>query len=159
MGICLHYVPSNKMEEGSEENEESCQKFNKQLQIISKQVLVGNVLDDFTECFEEILNHVNSKRIQAQAFHDDINDPNARVLEIDFAMVYQCEYQNEVQGALWTRGTVNLFPCALYHHSTAKTFVISTSYIGKDKFAIEKFLDHFYENEIPKDESVQKEII
>ena len=74
-------------------------------------------------------------------------------------MAYQCKYQNEVQSALWTRGTVNLFTCALYHHSTAKTFVISTSYIGKDKFAIEKFLDHFYENEIPKDESVEKEII
>ena len=59
------YIPSNKMEEGSEESEEPSQKFNKQLQIISKQVLAGNVLDDFTECFEEIVNHVNAKRIQA----------------------------------------------------------------------------------------------
>ena len=120
---------------------------------------LGNVLDDFTECFEEIVNYVNAKRIQAQAFHDDINDPNARVLQIDFAMAYQCEYQNEVQSPLWTRGTVNLFTCALYHHSTTKTFVICTSYIGKKKFAIEKFLDHFYENEIPKDESVEEEIV
>ena len=38
--------------------------------------------------FEEIVNHVNAKRIQAQAFQDDINDPNARVLQIDFAMAY-----------------------------------------------------------------------
>ena len=76
------------MEEGSEDSEEPSQKFNKQLQIISKQVPVGNVLDDFTECFEEIVNHVNAKRIQAQAFQDDINDPNARVLQIDFAMAY-----------------------------------------------------------------------
>ena len=45
---------------------------------------VGNVLDDFTECFEEIVNHVNAKRIQAQAFQDDINDPNARVLQSRF---------------------------------------------------------------------------
>ena len=82
------YIPSNKVEEGSEESEEPSQKFNKQLQIISKQVLAGNVLDDFTECFEEIVNHVNAKRIQAQAFQDDINDPNARVLQIDFAMAY-----------------------------------------------------------------------
>ena len=62
------YIPSNKVEEGSEESEEPSQKFNKQLQIISKQVLAGNVLDDFTECFEEIVNHVNAKRIQAQDF-------------------------------------------------------------------------------------------
>ena len=47
-------------------------------------MLVGNVLDDFTECFEEIVNHVNAKRIQAQAFQDDINDPNARVLQSRF---------------------------------------------------------------------------
>ena len=82
------YIPSNKMEEGSEEIEEPSQKFHKQLQIISKQVPVENVLDDFTECSEEIVNHINAKRTQAQAFQDDINDPNARVLQIDFAMAY-----------------------------------------------------------------------
>ena len=42
------YLPSNKMEEGSEESEELSQKFNKQLQIITKQVPVGNALDDST---------------------------------------------------------------------------------------------------------------
>ena len=47
---------------------------------------VGNVFDDFTECFEEIVNCINAKRIQAQAFQDDMNDPNNRVLQIDFAM-------------------------------------------------------------------------
>ena len=55
------YISSNNMEEGSEESEGPSQKFNKQLQIISKQVPVGNILDDFTECFEEIVNHVNAK--------------------------------------------------------------------------------------------------
>ena len=76
------------MEEGPEESEEPSQKFNKQLQIISKQVPVGNIFDDFTECFEKIVNHVNAKIIQAQAFQDDMNDPNSRVLQIDFAMAY-----------------------------------------------------------------------
>ena len=69
----------------------------------------------------------------------------------------QCEYQNEVKSALWTRGSINLFTCALYRRSN--TFVICTNYKGKDKFAIGKFLDHLYENEIPEDESVEKEII
>ena len=101
------YIPNNKLEEGSEESEEPSQKFKKQLQIIIKKVPVGNVLDDSTECFEEIVNHINAKRIQAQACQDDINDPNARVLQIDFTMAYQCKYQNELQSALWTRGSVN----------------------------------------------------
>ena len=74
-------------------------------------------------------------------------------------MAYQCEYQNEVQSTLWTRGSVNLFTCALYHRSTTKPLVIFTNYKGKDKSAIGKFLDHFYENEIPEDESIKKEII
>ena len=74
-------------------------------------------------------------------------------------MAYQCEYQNEVQSTLWTRGSVNLFTCALYHRSTTKPLVIFTNYKGKDKFAIGKFLDHLYENEIPEDDSVEKEII
>ena len=153
------YIPNNKLEEGSEESEEPSQKFKKQLQVIIKKVPVGNVLDDSTECFEEIVNHISTKRIQAQACQDDINDPHARVLQIDFTMVYQCKYQNEVQSALWTRGSVNRFTCALYHHSATKTFVICTNYQGKDKFAIGKFLDHLYENEIPEDDSVEKEII
>ena len=104
------YIPSNKLEEGSEESEEPSQKFNKQLQIIRKKVSVGNVLDDSIECFEEIVNHinVNAKIIQAQAFQDDINDANTRVLQVDFTIAYQCKHQNEVQSTLWTRGIVNL---------------------------------------------------
>ena len=153
------YIPSNKVEEGSEESEEPSQKFNKQLQIISKQASVGNVIDNFTEYFEEIVNLVNAKTIQAEAFQDDINDLNTRVLQIDFAMAYQYEYQNEVECALWTRGSVNLFTCALYHRSSTKTFVICTNYKRKDKFATGKFLDHLHENEIPEDDNVEKEII
>ena len=64
-----------------------------------------------------------------------------------------------MQSILWTRGRVNLFTCALYHRSTAKTFVICTNYKGKDKLAIANFLDHLYENKIPEDEGVEREII
>ena len=44
--------------------------------------------------------HVNTKRIQAQDFKDDKTDDEARILQMDFAMHYSCEYQNEVQSAL-----------------------------------------------------------
>ena len=55
------YIPSNKVEEGSEESEEPSQKFSKQFHIISKQVLVGNVLDDFTEHLTETLSKKYAK--------------------------------------------------------------------------------------------------
>ena len=63
-----------------------------------------------------------------------------------------------MQSALWTRGSVNLFTYALYHRSTTKTFVICTNYKGKDKFAIGKFLDHLYENEIAEDEVLKRKL-
>ena len=107
------YLPSNKMEEGSEESEEPSQKFNKQLQIITKQVPVGNVLDDFTECFEEIVNHINAKRLQAQAFQDDINDPNARVLQIDFAMLTSVNIKMKCE-ALYGQEEVSTYLFVLY---------------------------------------------
>ena len=52
-----------------------------------------------------------------------------------------------------------IYLCSISHCSTTKAFVIFTNYKGKDKFAIGKFLDHLCENEIPEDESVEKEII
>ena len=50
--------------------------------------------------------HVNTKRIQAKDFEDDKTDDEARIPQINFAMNYSCEYQNEVQSALWSSGYV-----------------------------------------------------
>ena len=97
--------------------------------------------------------------MQARAFQEDIKDVNTRVLQIDYAMAYQCQQQSEVQSALWTRGSVNLFTCAVYHNNQTKTLLICTNYKGKDKFFNGTFLEHLYENEIPNDNKVMKEVI
>ena len=44
--------------------------------------------------------HINVKRIQAHDFEDDKKTSFVRILQVDFAMNYSCEYQNEVQSAL-----------------------------------------------------------
>ena len=99
-----------------------------------KDVRVGEVLDDFMESFSQVKDHQNTKLIQAAEFQNDISDPTKRVLQIDFAQAYQCELQNEIMGALWNRGSVNLFTCAVYHKLETKTLIFGTDYKGKDKF-------------------------
>ena len=62
-------------------------------------------------------------------------------------------------GALWTRGSVNLFPCALYHNSNTKPFIFGTDYKGKDKFSTSLLIESLYCNHILPDKDVTEEII
>ena len=102
---------------------------------------------------------MNLKIIQARAFQEDIKDANIRDVQIDYAMAYQCQQHSEIQSALWTRASVNIFTCAVYHNDQTKTFLICTNYKGKDKFSNGTFLEYFYENELQYDDKVMKEIL
>ena len=64
-----------------------------------------------------------------------------------------------MMGALWTRGSVNLFTCAVYHNSETKTFVFGTDCKGKDKFSTGLFIDSLYHNHILPDKDVAEGII
>ena len=55
-----------------------------------------------SEC-DIVLIHINIKQIQSVQFQADLEIPNARVLQIDFAISYSCQYQNEIESALWCR--------------------------------------------------------
>ena len=78
----------------------------KHLQCQYKESCVGEVIDSIRKEWKSIVKHVHMKRIQAQCFEDDKSNDNSRVLRVDFAMNYSCEYQNEVQSALWGRASV-----------------------------------------------------
>ena len=151
------HVPANC--KGSKNDEDEEPKFYQNLQIISEQVTVGEVCEDFQQHFEGVAAHVNLKRIQADAFQSDIHDVDTRVLQIDYAMAYQCQQQSEVQSALSTRGSINLFTCAVYHKNQTKTFLICTDYKGKDQFSNGKFLEYLYENEFLNDGKVLNEFV
>ena len=92
-------------------------------------------------------------------FQDDIKDPTKRVLQIDYAQACQCELQNEIMSALWTRVSVNLFMCAVYNDSQTKTLVFGTNYKGNDKFSTGLFTETLYKEHILPDETVHEEII
>ena len=100
-----------------------------------------------------------TNRIQAAQFQEDLQMSGTRVLQIDYAMAYQYGNQGEVMGALWTRGSVNLFIAAVYHKGTTETFLLVTDHKGKDKFTASFFLHHMYANAISPDPSVERELI
>ena len=72
---------------------------------------------------------------------------------------YQCEYQDEVQSATWTRGSINLFTCDVTYNGSTNTLLICTDYKGKDKFSNGTFIEYLYQNHIPEDHKVRSEII
>ena len=135
------------------------QKLHKKLQVTVSEVPVGKIYEEYQNSFKCVVSHVNVKRIQANEFQRDKLNNDTRVLQIDYAMAYQCEYQDEVQSAMWTRGSVNLFTCAVTHSGSTNTLLICTDYKSKDKFSNGTFIEYLYQNHIPTDENIQYEII
>ena len=88
--------------------------------------------------------HVRIKRIQSESFEQD--KMNCRVLQVDFAMAYSCEYQNEIQSALWARDSVTLFTGAVFFEGTCKTYLICSDTRDKGKSTVYAFMMYLYQN-------------
>ena len=108
-------------------------------------VYIGRAVNLFEASFQEVLGHVNTKRIQAREFEAVTNKKNARVLQMESAMVYECMYQDEVQSACWSRGSVNLFTAASISKPPHKTYPVSTHSKHKDNYSILVFVEYIYE--------------
>ena len=54
-----------------------------------------------------ISTQVNCKRIQENVFQNFKTKDDTNIMQIDFVTAYSCDYQNEIQSALWTRATIN----------------------------------------------------
>ena len=103
----------------------------------------GELVDKLLESFPGYREHVRVKRIQANAFEMDKN--SAYVIQIDFAMAYSCEYQNEIQSALWSRASVNLFTVAIFNKGHCKSYLICTDSVDKGKNTVFTFLSYLSE--------------
>lgn len=84
-------------------------------------VPVGLVLEEFQNDFQYVTSHIIVKHIQAKEFQDDIGNHQVPVLQIDYVVAYQYQFQDEVQGALWTRASLKLFTSAPNHEGDTKT--------------------------------------
>ena len=92
-------------------------------------------------CWGVVIRHIMTKRIQETAFEQDKNDKEVTALQFDFAMSYSCSYQDEIQSAMWTRESVNLFTAAMYaKDQPCKSFLVVTDSNDKGKGSIYAFL-------------------
>ena len=64
-----------------------------------------------------------TERVQFQEFQKDKNSPQSRILQLDFCHVIHTNevIQDEVQGILWLRNSINLFTAALFAHGKCDT--------------------------------------
>ena len=91
--------------------------------------------------WEFVLKHILTKRIQEEVFENDKCNKNVSILQFDFAMAYSCSYQDEIQSALWTRDSVNLFTAALYaKDKPCQSYLVVTDSKDKGKSAVFTFL-------------------
>ena len=112
------------------------------LRLDQKQGCVGQLKEELYETFPHFQEHVRIKRIQSEAFEKDKKRVDCHVLQIDFAMAYSCQYQNEIQSALWSRSSVNLFTAALYSKSQGcQPFLIVTDSQEKGKNCVFTFIN------------------
>ncbi|KAJ2937733.1 hypothetical protein O0L34_g19126 [Tuta absoluta] len=110
-----------------------------------KEISTGELFEKVLEKYEEFRYHVLLKRIQSDAFLKDKRDKNTRILQIDFSMSYSCEYQNEIQSALWARSSVTLFTAAVFFQDNCCSFIIYSDCQHKDKDTVFVFVNHLYD--------------
>ncbi|KAK3770821.1 hypothetical protein RRG08_036422 [Elysia crispata] len=99
------------------------------------------LLDEIGTDWQKFLEHVRVKRIQSDSFEKDKANPRVTVCHCDFAMAYSCSYQDEIQSALWSRASVNLFTVALYQRDLpCRSLLFATNHNDKGKNAVLTFL-------------------
>lgn len=92
------------------------------LQLATQTCCAGELLEIVTDNMTAFQEHVRVKGLQEASFEFDKS--TNRITQIDFVMAYQCEYQNEVQSALWSRQSVNLLIVAVFYEGETKSIVI-----------------------------------
>ena len=105
----------------------------------------GELYEIILQNWANFQEHTRVKRMQATAFQEDMSISTNRVLQIDFAMAYSCEYQNEVQSALWSRASVQLLTAAVFVNGKCSTFIICSDTKDKGKDSVCCFLLTLYQ--------------
>lgn len=125
----------------------------KKLRLKTNETSAGELKEKVILSLPDMMHHVNLKRIQAAEFQQDKLKDDVRILQVDFAMSFGCEYQNEIQSALWSRSSVMLFTAASFYKGNCQTYVICSDTTAKDKDTIYVFLNELFDLIHREDES------
>ena len=60
-------------------------------------------------------------------------------------MAYSCDYQNEIQSALWSQETVQLFTAAFFYKNKSITFLICSNTKDKGKNSVYALLMRLFD--------------
>ena len=83
--------------EGIENIDPSPSNVNKSLWLVGRDdVIVGEAYEMLASSFKIVLLQINTKQIHPEEFEKDQADTTKRTFQIDYAMTYQCMYQDEV---------------------------------------------------------------
>ena len=121
---------------------------NSRLHCAVKEESIADVFSSLQHDFQSVAQHIHLKRVQAEAFVKDKENEKVRILQMDFAMNYSCENQNEVQSALWSRGSVTLFTAVSMHKGNCQTYLICSDTKDKEKNTVTAFVNHLYDKEL-----------
>ncbi|XP_071034011.1 uncharacterized protein [Parasteatoda tepidariorum] len=138
------------------------EKTNNKIQLTTTETCTGALHEKIIDDLPTMMKHVHIKRIQHAEFEKDKSNQKTRIMQVDFAMSFSCEYQNEVQSALWSRATVLLFTAAVFYQNECKTFIICSDTTSKDKdtifLCIQLLYNEVFANDTPEN-IPEKEVI
>lgn len=115
------------------------------LKLALKESVSAELYNKVKEDYPKFVSHVNLKRVQNAEFEKDKKCAGTRILQIDFAMSFACEYQNEIQSALWARSSVLMLTAAVFFQNQCETYVICSDSRNKDKDTIFVFVKRLFE--------------
>ena len=117
------------------------------------------LLERIRDDMYKTVSHVYTKRVQAEDFKDE-RECGVRVLQMDFAMNYTCEYENEVQSALWSRESVMLFTAAIILNGQVDTYIICSDSNDKgSKYTVLALIAHLYDHILKEGPQADGEVI
>ena len=130
----------------------------KGLRYVINEGCAAELLESIRDDMDKTVSHVYTKRVQAEDFEDD-KECGVRVLQMNFAMNYACEYQNEVQSALWSRESVMLFTAAVILNGQVDTYIICSDSNDKGKHTVLAYIDHLYDHILKEGPEADGEVI
>ena len=113
----------------------------KHLSLYTKECQVNELKETLLEGFKIYQKHGQAKSMMYATFEKDKLDPNCMLMQVDFARACSCKYQNDIQFALWSHRSANLFTAATYNaEGKEESFLILTNSSGKAKNSVHAFM-------------------
>ena len=129
----------------------------KRIQRVSELISVRKVEQEIVDMWVPFVNHVRIKHMQHESFHKDQHDTNLRIINVDFAMNFAAEGQEEIQSALCA--SIVLFTVAIQLNRDSQLVLLASDCKAKDKNTVFAYLDYVFNNIVDAKNKEIKDVI